>query len=252
MKAALVISKILPDQDANFTAILNRSDEAARSGANIVVFPEAALTGLVNNDKPEHDLPFGQSIPGPVTDALAEKARHSGIYLAIGLLEREQKRLYDSAVLFSPAGKMILKYRRIDPRWHGKKADPSVYCQGTEIQIADTPLGSFAFAICGDLFNDDVVARLRDLNPKWLLYPFARGFDDYTWDQRRWDSTVRAEYTSCVKRAGVTTLMANSLADENEEMGGDFGGAMAVKGDGTVIAEYPLGKPGILVVNITQ
>jgi len=248
MRAALVVSEISPDQDANLAAILKRTDEVAQADAEIVLFPEAALTGLANDDNPVHDLPLGQSIPGQITDTLAQKAQQHGIFLAIGLLEREQHKLYDSAVLFSPTGKIIIKYRRIDPRWHGRKADPLVYCQGSEIPIADTPLGTFAFAICGDLFNEDVVARLRSLRPRWLLYPFARGFNDYTWDQPRWENAERAEYIGHVKQAGITTLMANSLAIE--EMGGDFGGALAVNGDGSIIDEYPLGKPGILIVDL--
>ncbi|MCU0606480.1 MAG: carbon-nitrogen hydrolase family protein [Candidatus Edwardsbacteria bacterium] len=248
MRAALVVSEISPDQEVNLASILKRTDEAATAGAGIVLFPEAALTGLANDDDPVHDLPLGQTIPGHLTDTLARKARRHGIYLAIGLLEREQNMLYDSAVLFSPAGDLILKYRRIDPRWHGRKADPAVYCQGSEMPVAETTLGTFAFAICGDLFNDDVVARLRDLRPQWLLYPFARGFNDYSWDQGRWDRSEKAEYLSRVKQAGITTLMANSLAIE--EMGGDFGGAMAVRGDGTVLAEHPLGKAGMVVIDI--
>jgi predicted amidohydrolase len=247
MRTALVVSEISPDQHTNLAAILKRTGEAAQADAEIVLFPEAALTGLANDDDPEHDLPLGQPIPGQITDTLAQKAKQHGIYLAIGLLEREQNRLYDSAVLFSPAGNISIKYRRIDPRWHGRKADPAVYCQGMEIPIANTPFGTVAFAICGDLFNDDVVARLRSLQPRWLLYPFARGFNDYMWDQRRWDATERAEYLARVRQAGVTTLMANSLAVK--DMGGDFGGALAVKGDGTIIDEYPLGKAGILVID---
>ena len=124
MWAALVIHRVLPDIDANLAAILHMANEAADAGADLVVFPEAALTGLINNDDPSHDLPLGQVIPGPVTDVLAGLARERHIWLAIGLLEREGHRLYDSAVLLTPDGDIGLKYRRIQPRWHGKRADP--------------------------------------------------------------------------------------------------------------------------------
>jgi predicted amidohydrolase len=65
MKAALVVNRVLPDVDANLANILKAAHAAADEGADLVVFPEAALTGLINNDDPAHDLPLGQPIPGP-------------------------------------------------------------------------------------------------------------------------------------------------------------------------------------------
>jgi hypothetical protein len=47
-----------------------------------VVFPEAGLTGLINNDDPAHDLPLGREISGAVTDRLAPLARERQLWLA--------------------------------------------------------------------------------------------------------------------------------------------------------------------------
>ena len=106
MKVALAVIRVLPDRDANLAAILSMASEAADAGADLVVFPEAALTGLINNDDPIHDLPLGEPIPGPVTDVLGGLAQERCIWLAIGLLEREGGSLYDSAVLFRPDGEI--------------------------------------------------------------------------------------------------------------------------------------------------
>jgi N-carbamoylputrescine amidase len=139
MRAALVVHRPLPDPRVNLAAILSATHEAASAGAHLVLFPEAALTGLVNDDNPIHDLPLGETIPGMATDALAQAAEAGHIWLAIGLLEREGRKLYDSTVLIAPTGKMVLKYRRIQPQWHGRNADSTVYCQGTELTCAQTP-----------------------------------------------------------------------------------------------------------------
>ncbi|MFQ6042501.1 MAG: carbon-nitrogen hydrolase family protein, partial [Candidatus Poribacteria bacterium] len=232
--------------DANLTTISDMANEAADAAADLVVFPEAALTGLINNDEPTHDLPFGQPIPGPVTDVLAKLSRERRIWLAIGLLEREGDRLYDSAVLFTPDGEISLKHRRIQPQWHGRNADPSVYCQGAELPKTETPLGSFAFLICGELFDDELIQRVRDLRPDWLLFPFARCFDEDCQCEQRWNREEKAEYAKRVKLAEVTTLMTNYLS----EIDGCFGGAMVVSGDGTVVDSFPPGKVGILMVDL--
>ena len=138
MRAALVVHRVTPDVDANLRSILSLVDQAADAGADLVLFPEAALTGLINNDHPARDLPLGQEIPGSVTDTLADLAQKRGIWLAIGLLERDGNQLYDAAVLSTPGGEIGLKYRRIQPQWHGRHADLVVYRQGTALRKLET------------------------------------------------------------------------------------------------------------------
>ena len=250
MKVALVVNRVLPDVDANLEAVLSMTNEVASAGAELVVFPEAALTGLVNNDDPIHDLPLGQPIPGLITTRLSQLTRERRVWLAIGLLEREDNRLYDSGVLLAPDGEIVLKYRRIHPGWHGLKAEPSVYCHGTEIPRAETSLGTFAFLICGDLFDDELVQRIRGLAPDWLLFPFARAFEDESHSQERWEREEKPAYLQQVKLAGVTTLMTNYLGDRTLCADNSFGGAMIVSGDGNVVASLPLGKAGILLADL--
>jgi N-carbamoylputrescine amidase len=227
-----------------------RVREAADAGADLVLFPEAAPTGLINNDVPAHDLPLGQPIPGPATERLAALARERALCLATGLLEREGQCLYDSAVLLGPDGAIHLHYRRIQPQWHGRDADPAVYRQGEAIAVAATPLGRLAVLLCGDLFDDAIVARVRDAQPDVLLFPFARGFGDGSFDQGRWDREEEPAYAARAALAGCTTLMVNLLEDPELGECPSFGGAMVVSATGQVLARRPLGQPGILLAAV--
>jgi len=251
MRVALVVHRVTLDMSSNMETIKTALNKAANHGADLVLFPEAALTGLINNDDPSHDLPLGQAIPGPATDILGGLCSERGVWLAIGLLERDENRLYDSAVLFDPNGKIQLKHRRISRDWHGKKANPSVYCQGEELRKVETSLGSFAFLICGDLFDDSIVARLRNVGPDWVLFPFARCFGNDADVQAHWDKEEKEHYLARVKVAGTTMLMTNYLADKDIG-GGAFGGAMVVRSDGFVIDSLPLGKSGILYIELQR
>jgi predicted amidohydrolase len=251
MRAALIVNEVTADADANLSSILDWIGRAAESKADLALLPEAAVTGLINDDVSDHDLPLGREIPGPTTDALSATVRECGIYVGMGLLERDGSRLYDSAILLTPQGDIILKYRRIQPQWHARNADPSVYCQGAELRKVETPLGSFAFLICGDLFDDAIVERVRDLHPDWLLFPFARSFSDFSCDQKRWDEEERAQYVERVKLAGVTALMVNCLEPPGPN-GGAFGGAMVVSSDGVVSSTLPLGRPGMLLTDLAD
>jgi len=250
MKVALAVNRVTADPRRNLDEILMMINQATQENADLILFPEAALTGLINNDDADHDLPLGQTIPGAITVQLAHRSRSACIWTAIGLLERDGNTLYDTAILIAPDGEIKLKYRRIQPQWHGRNADPQVYRQGTEVTKIDTPLGSFAFLVCGDLFDDEIAARVKALHPDWVLFPFARCFDDGSlYDQARWDNEEQVVYAERVKRIGVTTLMTNYVA-EKSLLGGAFGGAFVIAGDGNIQASFPLGKQGLLTVTM--
>lgn len=247
MRAALVVNPVTSDIQGNVETALALVREAAGKGANLVLLGEMALTGMLNNDDPRHDLPLGESIPGPLTSRLSEAARELGIWLGCGLLERDGTRLYDTALLWSPAGTVRLKYRRVQPHWHGRRADPAIYCQGTELCRVETGFGALAFLICGDLWDDELRARMRALQPDWVLYLFARCFPDGSRDQARWECEELPEYARRVADIGVPLLATSYVSTEGSSEEADaHGGAMVFDRTGAVVAQHPLDTPGIL------
>ncbi len=250
MRAALAVNLVCGGWEDNLARIEVMIHEAATAGAQLIIFPETALTGLINNDDPAHDLPLGQLIPGPATERLSALAHSRGTYIAIGLFERDGDRLYDSAILIDPAGEIILRYRRISRGWRSPKADPAAYGEGDTITKVDTPLGSFACLICGDLADDELLERVRALDVDWLFFPFARNFNDNSYDQQRWDRDEEPWYRDQAAHTGATTLMVNYLDDPSWEPDRAFGGALVVSSTGEVIAKLPLGRTGLLVVDL--
>ncbi len=250
VRVALVVPRITADPNLNLAVIERMATEAASSGAGLVLFPEAALTGLINNDDPAHDTPLAQAIPGPATEQLGSLCRRLGIWLGFGMLERDEAKLYDSAVLLEPDGRIGIVYRRIQSQWHGSKADPAIYRQGTEIPTAATPIGTMAFLLCGDLFDDAIVSRFRCLDLDWLLFPFARSFADGTADQTRWDRDELPRYAERVGMAQTPAFMVNYLTDDSLPGDHSFGGAFMISARGEVLASLPLGEDGILIVEM--
>ena len=244
MKAALLAPRVTADPAVNLARIERMAADGVASGARLILLPEAVLTGLNNNDDPAHDLPLGQSIPGPATDRLGAFTRRHGLWLGFGLLEREGDTLYDSAVLLGPDGAVVLTYRRNQPQWHGKDADPTVYRQGSDIGVAQTPFGRVGFLLCGDLSDDGIVSRFRALRPDWLLFPFARS------DQARWDTEELPQYAQRVKLAQTPALMVNYIGDSSLPDDNSFGGAFFISAEGEVRARLPLGVEGSLIVEL--
>ena len=79
----------------------------------------------------------------------------------------------------------------------------------------------------------------------------ARCFEDGAYDQERWDTSEKRKYAEQIKKLGITTLIANYLADPSMS-GGSFGGAFAFDRMGNDLRSYPLGKPGILLTDINS
>jgi len=250
MRFALVVNPVTRDWKANLSSTIQLIHEAASNDSNLVLLGEMAVTGMVNNDDPCHDLPFGEIIPGPITDQLSITASSLSIWLAFGLLELDGGLLYDTALLLSPNGEVRLKYRRVNPQWHGVHADPAIYRQGTELQKVDTDFGSVLFLICGDLYDESLRSQANDLRPDWILHPHARSFYDRSQDQDKWTRKELPDYQRLVRSIGAPMLATSYLCvDAFSEEADTYGGAMVLDRDGRLVAAHPLGQAGILYFN---
>lgn len=253
MRVALGIPQVELNRQDTLSGLMQMTEDAADVDAEMVVFSEAAITGLVNTGNPDYDLSLGQSIPGTASEALCQLAARRQIWLATGLFERNEDRLYDTAILIGPDGVIRLRYRRIDPRWHHWHNRPCpipIYAQGDEVPTASTPIGNAAFLLCGDLFNNTCLSRVKALDLDWLLFPMARGFDEDVADMAMWHRQEKYLYAGRAREAGVNMMLVNQLTDD--EMGGYFGGALFVSRSGGILAEYPLKQEGMLVINIPE
>lgn len=80
MNLALVnYQTVWGDKKANLERISDYCEEAGKRGADMIVFPETALTGYGNDAgkewKDKMHVKLAEPIPGPATNALAEYAK---------------------------------------------------------------------------------------------------------------------------------------------------------------------------------
>ncbi|HAN86083.1 MAG TPA: carbon-nitrogen hydrolase family protein, partial [Firmicutes bacterium] len=80
MRVGLAVIRVTQDYGINVDSMVELIREAAREGADLVLFGEAAPTGLINNDDPTHDMAIAQPIIAPTANILAQGARESGVY----------------------------------------------------------------------------------------------------------------------------------------------------------------------------
>jgi len=197
MKIALAVPRLVKDINANIITINDLISEACLNGASLILLPEATLTGLINNDVYEHDIKISLSINDKIVADLCAQAKNKSVWLCFGFLEKEDNRIYDSAVLVNPTGEISIHYRRINPQWRAQNLPASQYAEGDEMKSTTTPFGKTAIVICGDLFDDNVLSMLDPIRPDLILFPFARCFPSKIKDvQKEWDETEKYEYKS--------------------------------------------------------
>lgn len=141
------------------------SREAAKNGAQIILFPEAFIPayprGLTFGAKVGERSEEGKkdftrywensiAIPGPDINALGEIAKKNKVYLIIGVIERDGNfnsgTLYCSILYFSPQGEYLGKHRKLKPT--GSERIIWGEGDGSTLTVIDTPFGKIGGLIC--------------------------------------------------------------------------------------------------------
>ncbi len=128
------------DVEVNLASIASLARQAKlQSGSDLVVFPELAVSGLVETGA------RAQPIPGPVTDRLCRLAAELNMHIVVGLAERDGGAIYNSACLIGPEG-LVAVYRKI----HLTDAERNWASPGDAWVVADTPVGRIGLLIGHD------------------------------------------------------------------------------------------------------
>lgn len=151
---AVVNFKSAGKKSDNFEKIIEFSETAARSGVDLILFPELCLNGydFYVNDKIslKEKILNSETLTGDSSSKIAELARKLGIYIIFGMGEREEDSdlLFNSAVAVAPTG-LIGSYRKIHPF----DAENKSFQKGSKPFIFDTPWGGISVGICYDTYQ---------------------------------------------------------------------------------------------------
>jgi N-carbamoylputrescine amidase len=247
-KIALSSFSSKPNIKENLKIIEKVINKAFKRNCVMVCFPECALSGLPTEDYSK-DIRMATEIPGRITKRLARLAKKYNLYIAIGLLERDKKKLFDTAILFSNTGEIVLKYRRINPQWHSQQVDKRFYCEGKSFKICSTPFGKIGLVICGDMFDYKVTKLIKKLKPDYLIIPMSRSYGSGCQNRDDWNKKEKWVYARQVKRIGVDSLLINDYEPSSKD--GSFGGTLVISKNGKILSETEIGKSSILFYDST-
>jgi nitrilase len=212
VKAAVVqAAPILFDREATVFKACRLIKEAAAAGARLILFPEAFIPAyprglsfgtVVGSRSPQGRLTWQRywanavDVPGPATEALGEAAREAGVYLTMGVVERDSQfsggTLFCTTLYFGPDGNLLGKHRKLKPT----AAERLIWGEGdgSTLTVLQTELGKIGGLICWE--NYMPLARMA---------MYGKGVELYlapTADQRdSWQATLR--HIACEGRCFV-------------------------------------------------
>ncbi|MDR0297661.1 MAG: carbon-nitrogen hydrolase family protein [Streptococcaceae bacterium] len=216
MKVA--IAQITPktsEKLANREKMANYVEEAARASADLIVFPELALTGYNCGDcffELAEKIPSGESI-----QFFEKLAQDLNIHIIWGMPEMSLPGvLYNAAALVGPDGyigswrKNTLPGHATDKAGPGAFPDRRFFKNGSGLEVFDTKIGRIGCLICYDIFFPEL-ARLLTLKGADFLVgisgspAFEKDIFEPLIQARAMENTIDFVYTNLVGHEDETT-----------------------------------------------
>ena len=236
------------DRDKTLDKIADLTSDAAKTGAQLVVFPEAFVSsypkGLdfgarVGGRSPEGRQYFGRyhdsavDIPGPGIDRLATIAGDNGVYLVVGIIERDRGTLYCTVVFLSPDGEYLGKHRKLMPT--GMERIIWGFGDGSTLPVFDTPLGRLGAVICWENYMPLMRTAMYGKGIQLYCAPTAD-------DRDNWHSTMIhvALEGRCFIFSCCQYLTRGDCPEDYPAIQGDDPQTVIMRGGSAIIS--PLGK----------
>jgi nitrilase len=157
--AAVQAAYVLMDREATLAKVEGLLADPAVQAADLVVFPEAFVPGtpiwidgtpIWDGDEQWFAMLADQAVvvPSETTDRLGAAAREAGVYLVIGVDEREPtgSTIYNTLLYFDPHGSLIGKHRKLMPT--GSERTVWGMGDGSTLETYATPFGRIGGLIC--------------------------------------------------------------------------------------------------------
>ncbi len=221
--------KIL-EKEKNLSKCLEFLETAAKKKAEIIVFPECALTGYCFSSL-EESFSVAEPVFGPSSRAIAALCRELNVYTIIGLLEKDGEKYYNTVALIGPKG-LIGKYRKLHLPFLGidRFVDPG----DQPLKVFETGVGRIGMNICFDIRMPESARVLTLLGAESIMLPtnWPKGADlvpKYVINARAYENRVNViavnrvgkergfEFigqSKIVDYSGKTLVEANSLEEE--------------------------------------
>lgn len=129
--------------DGNINMALQKIDECVKADCDLICLPEAFATTLDLGGAKN----ISEEIPGKTSSCLCQKAKENNVHIVAGIMEKDEGKVYSTAILIDNQGEIIGKYRRA----HIYKLEKHFISPGEEFKAFDTALGKIGLILGYDI-----------------------------------------------------------------------------------------------------
>lgn len=263
--AVAQVGSVAFDAAATAAKAVDRIAEAAGGGAELVLFPEAFLgtypKGLTFGSPIGRRTPEGREeflrywrgaveLDGPELTRIAEAAREHGIWVVIGVIERDGRTLYCTAVTIDASGRLVAHHRKLMPT--GAERLVWGFGDGSTLPVVDSPVGRLGSVICWENYMPLLRTAMYGKGVEVYCAPTADDRDTWLPTMRHIALEGRCYVlTACqvMRRSDYPDDYASALGDD-PEMLMMRGGSAVIGPDGQVIAGPVFDEEAMLYADV--
>ena len=197
--AVCQLAPVLFEKEATVRKVTETIAEAARHGAELVVFPESFVPAyprglsfgyVVGSRTMEGRLDWKRYsdnsviVPSADTEVIGRAAAEARVYVSVGVTERgaTTATLYCTNLFFGPDGRLLGKHRKLKPT--GTERCIWGEGDGSTLPVISTPFGVMGSLICWENYMPLARAALYQKGVTLYLAPTADSRDE-------WQATMR-------------------------------------------------------------
>ncbi len=263
--AVVQAGSIADDTQATVRKAVSLIADSKARGAKVAVFPEAFIGGYpkganfniyIGARTPEGRKEFEAyhadaiNVPGPETSALSDAAKEAGMFVVIGVIERDGGTLYCTVLFFGPEGELLGKHRKLMPTAAERLCWG--FGDGSTLTTVDSPWGKIGSVICWE--NYMPLLRMAMYDKKVALYCAPTADDRDSWAATMRHIALEGRcfvLSSCqyLTRDGFSRKMKNRIPEDNNDVL-MRGGSIVISPMGEILAGPHYDGEAILTAEI--
>lgn len=220
------------DVRKNIGVMIDALEKASKEQVDLIVFGEGFIQGFDalrwNFDNDQNDAIFLSSYEIRCIRSIAHRFH---VACAFGYFERFDQHIFSSYLFIGKDGKIISNYRRRSVGWKEVSLCDEHYREGSAFHCFEYEGLRFVCALCGDLWDDELLNEISHIDCDVILWPTYVNFTAEQWEHEC------IAYQNRVKDVKPYVLMVNSYTRIPKALGGSF-----VFKNGEILAEGKRGQ----------
>ncbi len=212
--------------------------QAEAAGAALVVFPEGFLQGYLTDERAARASAL--ELASPAFAAVLSRLGPFETMIVLGLIEADGGRLFNTAVVIE-GGRIVGRYRKT----HLMKGE-QLFEAGTDCPIFEVDGLRFGINICNDCNFPEAARRVAEQGASLIVCPannMMRREAATVWKAAH--NRIRGE--RC-RETGLWLVSADVTGDRDGRIA--WGPTAVLDPAGEVVAQLPLDRPGLLVLDL--